>query len=84
MIREDQLTRTMDSLSRQTLKDFEVILVGDGTPHYEVLDEKIKVIDGQVKRRVPPATRASSQLEVITFTSWKRGTKLNRVSWKTI
>lgn len=46
MIREDQLARTMDSLSRQTLKDFEVILVGDGAPHYEVLDEKIKVIDG--------------------------------------
>lgn len=46
MIREDQLARTMDSLSRQTLEDFEVILVGDGAPHYEVLDEKIKVIDG--------------------------------------
>lgn len=46
MIREDQLARTMDSLSRQTLEDFEVILVGDGAPHYEVLDERIKVIAG--------------------------------------
>ena len=72
LVNNEEPLPAIDSLLRQSLEDFEIILVGGAHQAMTFKMKGLKSSPGWMEGRAQPSTGALRQLEVIISISWKR------------